>query len=821
MKRLGLIFFLFVCVAGSAQTTRIKGHVTDAETGEDVPFAGVYFDGTTIGISTDLEGNFSLETRSREITTLTAHLLGYLPQTVPVQVGSFSEINFALQKDLNQLNAAMVKPDDRYIRSILAKIDAARERHNPERGPDWSADLYSRMELDATNMEDLLSLGIFKDRLKFILDYKDTSAITGKSFIPILLSENQSRKYHVHPDINKEVMLASRISGVEQDNILRQFTGAYLLKANFYDSTIHIYNLDVPSPAAAAGRPFYNYYLVDSLQVDGRKTYTLRFHPKKLVTSPVLDGEMTIDAEDFAIRSVHASLANQANVNWVRHINMDIENQRLESGKWFFKDERLFLDLAVRLDDNSKIVSFLARRQLNYGEPTYQKVTDPKILGDSDPVIMTGVEERDTTYWNSVRPYELSEREKGVFKMVDRIQESRAYKWIYHISEMFVTGFWENKKIGLAYGPWARTVTFNGTEGLRLQVGGKTTKEFSKFIRLYGYLGYGFKDKRFKYDSSVELIFRRDKTRKLTLSARNDFEQLGRGSGIFGEENIFNSLFAQGSYDRRSLARQFTAKYEHEWTTNFNNYLSIRNFRLYANDEVPLIRPDGTAVESFSVNEVHYNARFSWEERINRGFFVKSEIFTRLPIVTLDVAGAINGITKEDFRYLRSELTFDWRIPAGALGFGMAHLNGGAIFGSVPYPLLKLHEGNQTMFLDKAAFSCMDYYEFASDRWVTAFYEHNFNGFFLGKIPGVRKLDLREIVTVRGAWGTITPQNRENAPYRLMERTGALETPYFEVGVGLGNILRMLRLDCFWRLNHKRENPKENFAFNIGLDMAF
>ena len=189
--------------------------------------------------------------------------------------------------------------------------------------------------------------------------------------------------------------------------------------------------------------------------------------------------------------------------------------------------------------------------------------------------------------------------------------------------------------------------------------------------------------------------------------------------------------------------------------------------------------------------------------------------------MTLDVAGAINGITKEDFRYLRSELTFDWRIPAGALGFGMAHLNGGAIFGSVPYPLLKLHEGNQTMFLDKAAFSCMDYYEFASDRWVTAFYEHNFNGFFLGKIPGVRKLDLREIVTVRGAWGTITPQNKENAPYRLMERTGALETPYFEVGVGLGNILRMLRLDCFWRLNHKRENPKENFAFNIGLDMAF
>lgn len=821
MKRLWGILMLFVCVGVAAQSTRIKGKVLDAGTLEPLPFVGVYFDGTTIGISTDLEGNFALETRSRDVSTLTAHLLGYESQSIQITPGTFSNVTFRLKQDWNQLNAATVKPDDRYIRSILDRIDRARDRHNPERGPDWTADLYSRMEVDATNMEDIVSLGIFKDKLKFVLDYKDTSAITGKSFIPIMISENQSRKYHVEPEINKELMISSRISGVPQDNFLRQFTGSYLLSTNFYDATIHIYNLDVPSPAARSSRAFYNYFLVDSLMVDGRKTYTLRFHPKKLVTSPVMDGELSIDAEDFAIRSVHAQLANQANVNWVRHINVDIENERLPDGKWFFKDERLFLDLAVSLNDNSKIVSMLARRQLHYSNPDFSKVTEKEILADSDPVIVKHSVEKSPEEWEQIRPFELTEREKGVFDMVERIEESKAFKWTYSISEMFVTGFLENKNIGLGYGPWARTITFNGTEGLRLQVGGKTLKEFSKFIRLYGYLGYGFKDKKFKWDSSVEFIFRRDKTRKLTLSARNDWEQLGRGSGIFGEENIFNSLFAQGSYDRRSLARQYTVKYEHEWTTHFNNYLSLRHFRLLANDEVPLIRPDGSYADFFTVNELHYNARFSWDERVNRGFFTKMEIFTRFPIITLDIAGAMNGISPEDYKYLRSELTFDWRISAGAIGFGMAHINGGAIWGSIPYPLLKLHEGNQTYFLDKAAFSCMDYYEFASDRWVTAFYEHNFNGFFLGKIPLIKKLDLREIVTARAAWGTLTPQNRENAPYRLMENTDSLEKPYFEVGVGLGNIFRMLRVDCFWRLNHLSDNPKRNFAFNIGLDMAF
>ncbi len=60
MKKIWLVFVLFclACVLAPAQTTRVRGTVTDAETGEPIPFVGVYFDGTTIGISTDLEGHY-------------------------------------------------------------------------------------------------------------------------------------------------------------------------------------------------------------------------------------------------------------------------------------------------------------------------------------------------------------------------------------------------------------------------------------------------------------------------------------------------------------------------------------------------------------------------------------------------------------------------------------------------------------------------------------------------------------------------------------------------------------------------------------------
>ena len=820
MKRYFLLLSLFLTFAAAAQTTKVRGSVRDADTGEPVPFASVYFDGTVIGISSDLDGNFSLETRSREITTLTAHLIGYEPQTVTVAKGSFSEVHFLLHKDLRQLQAALVKPDDRYLRSILDRIDQARKRHDPELAEAWQTRLYSKIELDATHAEDIIDKTFLRNTLGFVLDYRDTSAVTGTSYIPIMISETTARKYHaLEPAVDKEIIEGSRISGLEQDNILRQFSGSYLLKTNFYRSQISVFNLDLPSPASAAGHAFYNYFLVDSLQVDGRKTYTLRFHPKRLVTSPVLDGEMNIDAEDFAIRSVHASLASKSNVNWIRHINVDIENQRLEDGRWFGKEERLFIDFSISVSDKSKVISFLGNRTIVYSDSSFGPFPDMDVLSTGDRVQIAEAPEKDAAYWESARPYELTDREQGIFRMTDELKGTPAFKWTYDIANMLITGFAESKRFGIGYGPWARTVTFNDVEGLRLQAGFRTTKEFSEKVRLRGALGYGFKDREFKGDASVEIMFNRAKTQKLTVFASRGFEQLGRGSGVLSEQNVFNSLLAKGGFNKQSMMFKASALYQHEFSPNFNATLEARHLRLYGNDVVPLIRPDGSVCSSFSVNQIHWTGRFSWEERVNRGFFDKVYIFTRYPVISVDLVAGLKGITPDDCSFYRGELTLDWRVPAGAVGFGRLHLNGGAILGSVPYPLLKLHEGNQTYFMDRSAFSCMNYYEFASDRWVTGFYEHNLNGFLLGKIPLVRLLDLREVFTVRAAWGTISEQNRLNAPYRLLDGMGSLDKPYVEAGVGIANIFRIFRIDGFWRLTHLENN--HNFVINLSLDLDF
>ena len=839
MRRWTLFFLLLLAaVTAAAQgTTRVRGMVTDADTGEPVPFVSVYFDGTTIGISTDMDGRYSLETRSPQARVLTASLIGYESLSIPVSQGAFKEINFRLKQDHTQLNAALVKPDNRYIKRILRKLDRSLPVNDPDNAPDWNTRLYSKIEFDVQNLEELLRIRALDGSIGFIRDYADTSAITGRSYIPALISENLSDVYHSQdPSFNREVMRASRISGLEDDNALRQFTGSYLLKTNFYKETIGVFNLVIPNPAAESSHIFYNYFLVDSLQVEGRKTYVLRFHPKKLVTSPTLDGEMQIDAEDFGIRSVHANLSGESNVNWIRHINFEIQNRRLPNGRWFYGEERLFIDFSITVSDESRIIAFLGNRHLVYEEPVFEPVSDKDALSSKEAVVMRNVRVGDETFWESARPYKLSEREKGIYQMVDQIQQTPVYKWTYAISRTLVSNYYEVKPWRFEFGRWPQTFAYNDMEGFRLQIGGRTLKEFSTRVRLGGYIAFGFKDLRPKGQATVEWMLGREKTRKLTFDAKYDYVQFG-GGYVFTSQSIFSSILARSQSKKLSLVRYVDVNYDHEFAPWLNAALQWRTQRVWSYNGpdmgpervrfVPtsLENKPENAQESFSMNSLRLGLRFSFDERVNRNFFVKTYLFTKYPVIDINLTSGFKGITKDDFSFLKATLSLSWKIPSTAVGFGRMGIEGGAIWGSVPYPMLKLHDANQTFFLDRGAYSCMDYYEFLSDRWLTASYEHNFNGFFLGKIPFVKKLDLREVATVKMAWGTLSNANSDGpggrAPFYLPAQSKTLETPYVEVGVGISNIFRILRVDAFWRLTHRRPEARKNFAVNIGIDLEF
>ena len=833
---LSIIFLIiFPAAVASAQSTKVKGRVTDASTGEGIPFAGVYFKNSTIGVSTDIDGYYILETRADQVSVLSASILGYETEEKAVNPKHFNEINFSLQPFSDELSAAVVKPDDSYVRSILKKIDEAKSRNDPERRPFYDCEVYSKDELDLTNPKNQVINKLLPKDFKFVYDYMDTSVVSGQPFLPVMISEASSRYYHSsNPESKKEVIKMSRISGIEEDKTVAQFTGNTYVRSNFYDDFINIFEVEIPSPVSSEGTTYYNYYLIDSLKIDGRKTYKIRYHPSKWVSSPTFDGEMSVDAEDYAIRDLHAKLKNGSNVNWIRALVLDVENQRLPDSTWFYSRDKIYVDFSATLRDSSKVVSMIAQRQTDYSDPEFRYVDLNSVSGSKAAVVAgKDVLDNDEEDWQKIRPFPLSTKEKGIYNMVDSIKNVALYKSAVTVVNTFLTGFYDFKYFGI--GPYSSLYSFNNLEGDRAQFGIRTTKNFSRKYRIMGYGAYGFKDRQYKGGGVFEYMFNNQPTSKLAIMLKHDVMQLGRGSDAFGNGNIVQSVLTKANSQKMSMVNDYSISWQREWADGFNTTLALESRRIFSNRFVPMIATDGWVFNSVGYNQAHLQMRFSKDEIVTRGVFEKDYFYTAYPVVTLDLIGSMNGIGKNEYTFFRPELSvrYTWLIPP--FGTSKFKFNVGTILGTVPYPMLKIHEGNGTYVLDNNAFSCMNYYEFASDTWTTFFWEHNFKGFFLGKIPLLKKLQLREIVTLKAAYGTISDKNNGivgdpsyGAVMMFPEGMKKLNKPYIEMGVGVSNIFRMIRIDANWRMTHRYEIkdgvrvPHDNrFVVTVGTEFKF
>lgn len=840
MKACLRIFFtaiLMLCaIVAEAQPTRIRGRVTDSSDGSALPFAAIFFKGTTTGVSTDMDGYYMLEAEGMDISTICVQILGYESQEREITPGGDNEADFSLAMTSDRLSAARVKPDNRRMRRILREIDRMRDKNNPAKRKAYKCDIYNKMEIGLTNIGDIRWGKTFMDNFGFVFDLADTSSVSGKPYIPALISETKGRRYHTSdPSMDKEILYGSRISGLNKDNLLQQFTGSMQLQINLYDSFIRVLNTEIPSPISASGNAYYNYFLIDSLHVNGRKTYYIRFHPNNLFNTPVFDGEMRIDTESWALVEFQGKLVKDGSVNWIDDLVIDVEYQRLPDSTWFFRKDRFYADFSVSLTGSSKAVSLIGKRELHYLNPVYEPPTEEEAAELKHFVtVVPGANDREEEYWEKERPYSLTAKEQNIYKMVDSVKTRPLYKGIYKFVETCANEYFDFGKVG--FGPVFGVFGYNPTEGARFRGGLRTTAKFSRKTRLKGFMAYSTRSKVLNWGGTVEYIFNTDPFRKLTVNARKDYIQLGRGSGQYTENNLLASVLSRQKGMRVSPYKELSVKYEHEWKSVVNSSLALESRKIYGNSFVPMILPDGSEKPFVRLTQAHLTTRMSWNETVSRGDFRRQYLHTRYPIVTVDMMGSVKGLMN-DYSYLRTELSLNYRMPLAPAGFSRFHVNAGFISGTVPYHFLKLHAGNASYIINKKAFSCMDYYEFASDRWAELFWEHNFSGFFLGHIPLINKLDLREVFTLKCAWGSLSDKNNgiagtpqsASAPMLFPEGMGTVSKPYMEIGCGITNILKLFRIDAAWRLTHRystlpdgtRRKAPRLFSVNVGVELEF
>ena len=794
---------------GTQAQTKVRGTVTDGETGEPLPFVNIVFQGTTTGTITDIDGNFFLQGHV-DADTLVFSMMGYTPYYYKVNRDAYQEISVVLDADNYELGEIVVHPGENPAWRIMRNVAANRKKNDPDRFDSYSFEVYNKMEIDINNVrDDFASKGILKN-FNFIMNYADTSAETGKVFLPVMISESLSDVTHKkNPQRKKEIIKASKISGVENESI-SQYTGQMYIEANIYKNYIPAFGHEFASPLSDFWKTNYKFYLLDSAYQEGHYLYHLSFRPKHKQTY-TFSGDMWIADTTWAVKKVQAKMATDVNINYINNYIITQEYDMVDSS-WFLTKEEMFMDINFT---DSTMGFFgrktMTRRNIKVNPPLTD--ADFSSVATEETIVEDGASRRDDNYWAESRHESLTEKERNIYQMVDSIKEVPVFKTITNTVEMFIGGYYPVK--WWEFGPYFKLLSHNEIEGWRTRFGGRTSNAFSTNLMLSAYGAYGFGDKKFKYGLGALYLFNKNPRRSINVETKHDYEKLGQSINAITEDNIMSTLLARTKNIHLLLVDETKGEYEHEFFNGFSNTIGARYRNITPSKYIPFrnssLDYDYKQLESY---ELYYKIHFCYNEKFVSGEFTRVSMGSNgFPELDLELTAGMWDNRGDLQKYYRAIGSVSQKVSFGPLGKLRYIVEAGKVFGNVPFPLLKLHEGNETYAFDKYAFNMMNLYEFASDTYLSVTAEHHFNGFFFNRIPLLRKLKWREILYGKGLVGDISDRNcRQNAIMDFPSTLGDVNKPYFEAGVGIENIFRFFRVDGVWRLSHLDKPGVSKFA---------
>lgn len=796
-----------------AQATKVRGKIIDAESREPIPFVNISYIGTGIGTVTDFNGDYFLETKTPG-DTLVVSYVGYKVVKYAVNKKAFQTFDVELQPSNVELAEIVVMPGENPAHVLLRKIIANKEKNNPDKIETYQCEVYNKIEFDVNNVDEEFKQKRTLKQFQFIFDYLDTSVVTGKTYLPIFFTETLSDYYYrKKPKGTREIIKASKVSGVESYSV-SQFTGQMYLDFNLYDNYLNILDQPFVSPIANFGRMYYKYYLIDSIVIDNHWCYNLSFLPKRKQEF-TFTGDMWIADTSFAVVRSKLRMAKDANLNFVNDLVIENDFAKVDSF-WFRNQTKLMIDF--NLTDRS--TGFFGRKTSSYRNVLIDSLTNPNIFDTKMNLSFTDdAFKKDIHYWREARHDSLTAKEESIYEMVDSIKNVPVFRTFVDVITTFVSGYYVK---GLfEYGPYYTFFSFNEIEGNRIRLGGRTSNKLSEKIMFDGHLAYGTKDRKLKYGLGLTYMFGVNPRESLRAYYKDDVEQLGKSQNAFLEDNILSSLLQRNPMYKITRIKTFQSFYEKEWYQGFSNKVGFKYSMMYPTDSIPLFLSDVFSkyeYSSITTSEFSLNTRLSWDEVFVFGAFERESLGSKYPIINLDLTLGVKNFLNSDYNYQKLGLNIQHQFNVGAYGWFKYTLDAGKIFGQLPYPLLRLHEGNETYAFDEWAFNMMNYYEFASDQYASLYAEHHFMGLFLNRIPWLRKLEWREVVNAKMLVGSLSDKNLNYVkfPSTLTE----LSKPYVEAGIGIENIFKILRIDAMWRFSYLDHPNIETFGIRASLYIA-
>jgi len=818
LKGWWMLCFGFLSVTAAAQTKVIKGIIRDQHSGEAVPFASVNWKISDAGLLADSSGAFVFHFNNWPTDTLEITTVGYEDYKFGINAANITgdTLNLLVQMVPGKYNVEVV------VRSkvnrglqMWKRIVAHKPNNDRYRFQNFSYELYNKLELDLKNVnKEKLAQNKLLKPFAFVFDNVDTSE--GATLLPAYLTEAVSDYYYQKSPVKRrEVFKAVKTLGFKNESISRLLGGMDQV-VNFYNNFIPVFNKQFVSPISDNGDAYYKYKVADTQYVGGRRLIHFFFVPKRRGEN-TFEGDCWVHDSTFAIQKMSLRLGKEADLNFVNKLSLIQEYSLINDSTWFLSKDKFVVDVNP-IGKNA--LAFIGRKTTTYrnvvvnNESVIAELEKNKKLEET--ILPDTVSKTEEAYWTEARHEELTASEQSIYKMIDTLMKSPSYQKYTNTIYFLTVGY---KYIGnYEIGPWYNWISSNSYEGTRLRFDLGTNTDFSKKLYLHGYLAYGFKDQHFKYKLDGTYLFHKNPRSQFSISYSKDIDYGQNYYDAISQDNIFAmAIRKSGVPIKFLLVDEKKAEYLHEW----NSGISARITGLHkAFEPLQNLPPKDlfTAVSKTGVlatTEFSLRLRYAFLERFLESTFSRVSLGSVYPIVDFKYTKGVSGITNSGYDYHKLSLSVSDYLKVAPFGDIYYNVFAGQTFGTLPYMLLDVAPGNEIYYYNKYAFNLMNRYEYIHDKFAGFNVEHNFGSGLFRFIPITRKLKFRQFWTAKGLWGSLSDANRQlnfTSGYPFSSLDGRT---YLEVGTGVDNILKVLRLDFIWRPLPQTTTKSNNDRFGL------
>lgn len=827
MKKIFTLVVFFIACSLNAQT-KVSGIVLD-NTNQPIPYANIVFKGSQVGVVSNEDGRFYIESPNN-YTAIVVSFVGFPDKEVKLP----KLVNYDFKVVLTEGNAlkevkiyaGKTSKKDNPALDILRKIWERRRKNGLKMFKQYQYEKYEKVEFDMNTIDSAFMKNKLFKGMEFVFKNIDTSSVTGKTYLPIFINESLSDFYGDNEaKKTKEILKANKNSGLGNGDGVNMFIKDLYNDFDIYDNYLNFFDKSFVSPLSRTGIDVYNYVLTDTAYIDNKWCYNIVFYPRRK-NELTFKGDFWVNDSTFAIKTINMAVTKSANINWVKDIYIEQEFEVLNDSVFLPTRDYMMSDFALRKKEESKGV--YGKRTTLYRNFKFDEKKPEKFYKEEVNYIDNSVYAKSDAYWEENRFERLNKDEVGIYKMIDTLKTVKRFKQMYSLVSILGSGYIEIPKWKLDYGPIFSTVGFNDVEGWRLRAGGRTYFGPNDLWRIQAYTAYGFDDNKFKYGVSGKWMV--DKKNRVIISGgnRRDVEQIGASltttNDVLGRSYASSGLFTTAANGKLTNINLSTLAVEMEPVKNLTLQLGFSYRTLESASETFSLNyfTDNTFTTTASeVKQSELNLQVEYTpKRKTIGYGVeRREVDSPYSRFFINYSQGFKGLIDSDFDYQKIQLYYKQPVVIGALGRSNFTMELGKTFGQVPLGLMSVVPGNQTYFIIQNTFSNLNFYEFVADEYATLQWEHNFNGKIFARIPGIRKLNLREIIGVRGVYGTVSDENRAINASGLVYQ--APEKPYWEYSAGIGNIFKVFRLDFAWRANYRDIPDTNNFTIKGSFGFYF